>query len=922
MKRRDQLTIAGNKEKSQRRASLTMARPRSSSYVFGAALLVQLLAIHAFATSALAQNLLWAKRAGGTGDEICGGLQSNNERCSGIAVDGSGNSYVTGSFQFTATFGPGEANQTQLTFAGNSDIFVAKYKSDGTLAWAKQAGGSGIDEGLGIAVDGSGNSYVTGHFQGTATFGPGEPNETQVPSSPTGGESMFIAKYISDGSLAWAKRASSTASHFVGFGIGIDGSGNIYVTGWFQGTATFGPGEINETQLLPAGGANSMFIAKYNSDGTLAWATNPTGLSSDHNAYAIAVDGSGNSYVTGRFANTTIFGPGVSLTATGFTDIFVAKYDTNGTLAWAKRAGGGSGVFHEGHGIAIDGSGNSYVTGWFGGTATFGPGEPNETQLTTAGVDDIFVAKYNSNGTLAWARGVGSTDSDKGSAISVDGSGSAYVTGRFTGAVTFGSGESNQTQLTSASAFPYDIFVAKYNGNGTLAWAKQAGSTSTDQGFGIALDGSGNSYVTGSFAGTATFGSGEPNQTQLTSAGAHDIFVAKFDGDSDGDGVSNAIDNCPAVANPTQSDVDGDGLGDACDPNSFAPVANNDIYSTNQNIQLTVLGAGVLGNDTDADPNTTLNAQVVSNPSNAASFNLNSNGSFSYTPATNFSGTDSFTYRANDGQKNSNVATVTITVNTTTDTTPPDTSITSSPPALTSSTTASFSFTSTEAGSTFACSLDAARFTACTSPVSYSRLKSGNHTFQVRATDTAENTDPTPASFAWVVDTAAPNTTITSSPSAVTNSGSASFGFASTESGSTFACRIDGAAFTGCTSPANYSGLAAGSHTFQVRATDPAGNTDSTPASFTWTVDTIPPDTTITSGPAAVTNKTNASFKFSATEKESAFACSLDGGAFTACTSPSSYNGLAPGNHTFQVRATDAAGNTDPTPASFNWTIQ
>jgi hypothetical protein len=206
--------------------------------------------------------------------------------------------------------------------------------------------------------------------------------------------------------------------------------------------------------------------------------------------------------------------------------------------------------------------------------------------------------------------------------------------------------------------------------------------------------------------------------------------------------------------------------------------------------------------------------------------------------------------------------------------------------------------------------------------VSYSRLKSGSHTFQVRATDAAENTDATPANFAWVVDTAAPNTTITSRPGEVTNSGTASFGFTSTEAGGTFACSLDGSAFTGCTSPANYSGLAAGSHTFQVRATDAAGNTDSTPASVTWTIDTIAPDTTITSGPAAVTNKTNASFKFTSTEKGGTFACSLDGGAFAACTSPAGYNGLAPGNHMFHVRATDIAGNTDSTPASYNWTIQ
>ena len=281
-----------------------MARFRWKSSGFGAALLAQCLALQVFTTSALAQNLLWAKRAGGAGNEFCRAISTGSERCSGISVDPTGNTYVTGSFENVATFGPGEGNQTQLISAGNSDIFVAKYNNDGTLAWAKRAGGLGSDDGLGLTADSSGNSYVTGAFQGTAIFGLGEAKETQL-VSPVG-ESVFIAKYNSDGSLAWAKRAS-TESGFRGFGIGIDGSGNSYVTGWFQGTATFGPGEPNETQLSPAGG-NSMFIAKYHSDGTLAWATNASGESSHHGTYAAAVDTSGNSYVYKSTSDLTVVG--------------------------------------------------------------------------------------------------------------------------------------------------------------------------------------------------------------------------------------------------------------------------------------------------------------------------------------------------------------------------------------------------------------------------------------------------------------------------------------------------------------------------------------------------------------------------------------------------------------------------------------
>src|SRR5204862_534026 len=249
------------------------------------------------------------------------------------------------------------------------------------------------------------------------------------------------------------------------------------------------------------------------------------------------------------------------------------------------------------------------------------------------------------------------------------------------------------------------------------------------------------------------------------------------------------------------------------------------------------------------------------------------------------------------------------------------TTITAAPPATSTSSSASFSFTATEAGSSFACQLDASAFAACTSPQSYSGLGNGSHTFQVRATDPAGNTDPTPASYTWTVDTTAPDTTITAAPPARSNSSSASFSFTSTKAGSSFACQLDASAFAPCVSPQSYSGLADGSHTFQVRATDPAGNTDPTPALYTWTVDTTAPDTTITAAPPAVSNSSSASFSFTATEAGSSFACQLDGGAFAPCVSPQSYSGLANGSHSFQVRATDAAGNTDPTPASYAWTV-
>ena len=178
-------------------------------------------------------------------------------------------------------------------------------------------------------------------------------------------------------------------------------------------------------------------------------------------------------------------------------------------------------------------------------------------------------------------------------------------------------------------------------------------------------------------------------------------------------------------------------------------------------------------------------------------------------------------------------------------------------------------------------------------------------------------------------DTTPPETTITSGPTGNTTATTASFGFGSSESGSSFQCRIDAGSFAACTSAQSYSGVAVGTHTFQTRATDAAGNVDPTPASRSWTVDapppppadTTPPETTITSGPTGNTTATTASFGFGSSESGSSFQCRIDAGSFAACTSAQSYSGVAVGTHTFQTRATDAAGNVDPTPASRSWTV-
>jgi hypothetical protein len=173
-------------------------------------------------------------------------------------------------------------------------------------------------------------------------------------------------------------------------------------------------------------------------------------------------------------------------------------------------------------------------------------------------------------------------------------------------------------------------------------------------------------------------------------------------------------------------------------------------------------------------------------------------------------------------------------------------------------------------------------------------------------------------------DTTTPQTTIDSGPAASTESRSATLRFSSSEAGSAFECSLDGAAFAACASPREYTALALGAHEVQVRAIDDSGNVDQTPARHEWTVipDTTAPQTTLASGgPAATTSTTTATFNFSSDEPGVTFECSLDAGAYTACTSPKAYSGLAVGNHEFRVRARDSAGNADPSPATHSWTI-
>jgi hypothetical protein len=274
-------------------------------------------------------------------------------------------------------------------------------------------------------------------------------------------------------------------------------------------------------------------------------------------------------------------------------------------------------------------------------------------------------------------------------------------------------------------------------------------------------------------------------------------------------------------------------------------------------------------------------------------------------------GSHTFTLKATDAAGNSGQTSYGWTI----DATGPATAITQRPGDPTNDRSASFAFAANEP-STFQCKLDDGAYASCTSPQTYTNLAEGRHTFVVRASDALSNIGPE-AAYAWTIETRAPALEFTSAPPALSNSTTASFSFSADEPAS-FQCNLDDRGFEPCSAPASYAGLPEGGHAFAVRATDAAGNVAA--VFHAWTIDATPPQTTLDSRPRARTAARSATFVFSANERGT-FQCRLDTGSFAPCGSPKTYARLKDGVHRFMVRAIDAAGNADATPAASQWTI-
>ena len=383
--------------------------------------------------------------------------------------------------------------------------------------WAKNFGGSGFEQGNGIAVDNSGNVYTIGYFAGTSDFDPG-PGIYSLTAN--GSADIFISKLDSMGNLVWARAFGST-DWDKGNSIALDNSGNIYATGFFSDTVDFdpGPGVFNLTSV----GITDIFICKLDASGNYLWAKSVGGTDYDF-GISIKTDDSGNVYTTGNFLDTVDFDPCAatySITSMGTYDIFILKLDSSGNYIWVKTFGGQEPQSVSS--IDVDASGNVYTTGYFYTSADFDPG-PNVFYLISEGENDVFVSKLDSMGNFIWAKQFGNYDEDEGLSIATDNSGNVYTTGTFKVTVDFDPGQGGYNLISAGSE---DIFISKLDSTGSFIWAKSFGNISVEKGLDITLDNSGNIYAVGQFTGTVDFDPG-PGVFNLYSNGDYDLFICKL----------------------------------------------------------------------------------------------------------------------------------------------------------------------------------------------------------------------------------------------------------------------------------------------------------------------------------------------------------------------------------------------------------
>ena len=478
---------------------------------------------------AQAPELKWATHIGGTGTEISNSLKT----------DSAGNIYIAGYFGSLTDFDPLGGTNDTISPNGGTDAFVSKMDADGHLIWVRRFGDAGNEQALAVALDDTGNVYVTGFFNNTTDFDPSPAPADTFFLRTNGGNDIFVTKLDANGNFVWATSMGGS-SNDRGLAIVADGAGNTYVTGAFNSlTAYFGPDSLLTTRAANGTSASiDAFVCRVNASGDIAWSRKIGGKGADQGS-SITTDLYGNIFITGNFVDTSSFGGVMTLNGNGSNnDCFVTRMDTAGNFLWAKGIGGPEGG-DRGEGIITDNEGNLYITGGFRGTANF---DPNGTYLltgtpykhlaldpTAAPVDDIFVAKWDTAGNFIWAKQHGGGLADYGKSVTLDKAGFLHIVGDFSDTIDIDT-------FTLSSQGSVDVYILKMDTAGHVIWAGNIGGNSLDHSNDIAAGPLGNVYVTGRYQshlnvdfdpGTGIF----PMPSTLNAAGTSgtiDAFVMRL----------------------------------------------------------------------------------------------------------------------------------------------------------------------------------------------------------------------------------------------------------------------------------------------------------------------------------------------------------------------------------------------------------
>jgi len=346
-------------------------------------------------------NVIWAVRAGGDAYEAP----------HSVITDNLGNIFITGEFSFgTSVFGT-----VTLNPFGGSDIFTAKYTSNGIFLWVQQGGGQSSDIGYEVTTDKLNNILVTGFFEDFASFGD---------STITGTgqfNNIFVVKYNSFGIVQWVRAAGEQSDFALSYGIRTDNNNNVFITGSFSGLAVFG-----DTTLVSSwDGTNAdIFLAKYNSQGNFIWVAQAGGINSnsDSNGEDIRIDKDNNILLTGAFTGDALFG-NILLSGLENTDIFIAKYDQSGDALWAIQDHGSS-LDNEGREIDLDAAGNISLI-----ASIYSTGDE---------IGDIYFARYTNTGIKLWGIVAGLNGLNEVGGLAIDSNGDIYGSGNFYFSGTYG----------------------------------------------------------------------------------------------------------------------------------------------------------------------------------------------------------------------------------------------------------------------------------------------------------------------------------------------------------------------------------------------------------------------------------------------------------------------------------------------------